>query len=115
MQVADRVRFVQGNDEWLAAYYRHAAAYVCPSLYEGFGLPCVEAMGFGCPVVCSDRGSLPEVVGQAGIYFDPTAVASITVAIERVADDGATAAKLRPVMADRERRYRWSKTVAASA
>ena len=53
---------------WL---YGHAEAYVIPSLFEGFGLPALEAMYFGVPVVCSNAGSLPEVVGDAGQFFDP--------------------------------------------
>lgn len=109
-----RVHMTAGGDEALAAYYRHAVAYVCPSLYEGFGLPCVEAMGFGCPVVCADRGSLPEVVGPAGIYFDPEDTDSIRQAVERAAFDGAAAKRLKPLMAERERNYRWSRTVAAT-
>lgn len=57
------------SDEDLVALYRRAEALVFPSLYEGFGLPPVEAMRQGCPVVCSDGGSLPEVVGQAGVVL----------------------------------------------
>lgn len=109
-----RVHAAAGDDETLAAFYRHAAAYVCPSLYEGFGLPCVEAMGFGCPIVCADRGSLPEVVGPAGIYFDPDDAESIRQAIEQAAFDAAAAKRLKPLMAERERSYRWSRTVAAT-
>jgi alpha-1,3-rhamnosyl/mannosyltransferase len=56
-------------DEDLVALYRRAEALIFPSLYEGFGLPPVEAMRQGCPVVCSDGGSLPEVVGRAGIVL----------------------------------------------
>lgn len=112
--LAARVHATAGDDETLAAYYQHATAYVCPSLYEGFGLPCVEAMGFGCPVVCADRGSLPEVVGPAGIYFDPDDADSIRQAIEQAAFDTAATRKLKPHMAERERGYRWSRTVAAT-
>lgn len=112
--LAGQVQLAGGDDRSLAAHYRHAAAYVCPSFYEGFGLPCVEAMGFGCPVVCSDRGSLPEVVGRAGVYFDPTDVDSIREAVERTVSDSALVARLKPLMAERERRFRWSDTVAAT-
>jgi len=54
----------------LAALFRHAHAFVMPSLYEGFGLPLVEAMSCGCPVITSDRGSLPEVAGDGAQCFD---------------------------------------------
>jgi glycosyltransferase involved in cell wall biosynthesis len=64
---ADRIRHLNYvSDPDLVALYRRAEALVFPSLYEGFGLPPVEAMRQGCPVVCSDGGSLPEVVGEAG-------------------------------------------------
>jgi glycosyltransferase involved in cell wall biosynthesis len=64
---ADRIRHLNYvSDSDLVALYRRAEALVFPSLYEGFGLPPVEAMRQGCPVVCSDGGSLPEVVGEAG-------------------------------------------------
>ena len=55
----------------LAALFRHAHAFVMPSLYEGFGLPLVEAMSCGCPVITSDRGSLPEIAGDGAQCFDP--------------------------------------------
>src|SRR5581483_3278101 len=58
-------------DEELASLYRRASALVFPSLYEGFGQPPLEAMASGCPVACSDRASLPEVVGDAARLFDP--------------------------------------------
>jgi len=62
------------SDEELAHLYRGARALVIPSLWEGFGLPAVEAMACGTPVLCSDRASLPEVVGDAGLLFDPERV-----------------------------------------
>jgi len=60
------------SDQELASLYRFARIYVFPSLYEGFGLPPLEAMTCGTPVVASDRGSLPEILGDAALYFDPT-------------------------------------------
>lgn len=75
---------VGGGDERLATLYRNAAAFIYPSLYEGFGIPPLEAMSAGCPVVCSQTSSIPEVVGDAGEYFDPQQVDSIRSAIERV-------------------------------
>jgi len=66
--------------------YRSAAALVFPSLYEGFGIPCVEAMACGCPVACSGVASLPEVCGDAAVYFDPLDVESIAQGIREVLD-----------------------------
>lgn len=71
-----------GGDEVLADLYRHAAAFVYPSRYEGFGIPPLEAMSLDCPVLCSDTSSIPEVVGDAGEYFKPDDVDSLRVAIE---------------------------------
>jgi glycosyltransferase involved in cell wall biosynthesis len=74
----------------LAALFRHAHAFVMPSLYEGFGLPLVEAMSCGCPVITSDRGSLPEVAGTGAQCFDPfniSAMAAAIVALLRSPDE----------------------------
>ena len=68
----------------LAALYRRCRAVVYPSLYEGFGLPVLEAMSFGKPVVCSNAASLPEVGGDAAIYFDPRKPVDLAAAIEKV-------------------------------
>jgi glycosyltransferase involved in cell wall biosynthesis len=84
---AGAVRQVGGGDARLAAAYRQAHAFVYPSLYEGFGIPPLEAMSCGCPVLCSSTSSLPEVVGDAGCYFDPTSDESIREALERLCYD----------------------------
>jgi len=73
-----------GDDDLLASLYRQASALIYPSLYEGFGLPPLEAMASGCPVICSNTSSLPEVVGTAGEYFDPHSQSSMMEAMEKV-------------------------------
>jgi glycosyltransferase involved in cell wall biosynthesis len=78
------VRQVSGDDQKLTQLYANAAAFVFPSLYEGFGLPPLEAMAAGCPVVSSNTSSMPEVVRNAGEYFDPNNIESIRTAIEQV-------------------------------
>ena len=79
-----QIEQVVGSDNMLAVYYQNAAAFVYPSLYEGFGIPPLEAMALGCPVVCSKSSSVPEVVGDAGEYFDPQHIESIRTSVEAV-------------------------------
>lgn len=79
-----KVLHINGADKVLAQLYKKAEALIYPSLYEGFGLPLLEAMSFGCPVVCSNTSSLPEVVGDAGELFYPDSIESIRIAIESV-------------------------------
>lgn len=73
----DAVVVVAGRDAELEHWYRNARALVFPSVYEGFGLPPLEAMARGCPVIASWSSSIPEVVGEAGHLFDPTSVRSL--------------------------------------
>jgi len=73
----DQVRQVSGNDSLLAESYARASALIYPSFYEGFGLPPLEAMANHCPVICSNTSSIPEVVGDAGAYFDPNSPAEM--------------------------------------
>ena len=84
-----------GHVQWLGyvdrdqlhQLYEDAAVLVLPSLHEGFGLPVVEAMTVGVPVVASDRGALPEVVGQAGLLVDPTRTTDLASAIHHMVTD----------------------------
>ena len=73
-----------GNDLLLKSLYKNAKALVYPTLYEGFGLPPLEAMANNCPVIASNRGSIPEILGDAAQYFEPDSIDSITQAIESV-------------------------------
>ncbi len=76
--IADRVTFLDFvKDQDLPAYYKKALCFALPSLYEGFGLPVLEAMAYGCPVVVSNVSSLPEIAGRAAVYIDPNNVESI--------------------------------------
>jgi glycosyltransferase involved in cell wall biosynthesis len=80
----DQVRQVAGDDELLGRTYAAASALVYPSLYEGFGLPPLEAMAHDCPVIASGTSSMPEIIGDAGELFDPSSPAEIAGAIQRV-------------------------------
>lgn len=80
----DQFSQINGSDSKLASHYQAAALFVYPSLYEGFGIPPLEAMSLNCPVACSNNSSIPEVVGDAGEYFDPMDIDSIRAAMEQV-------------------------------
>jgi glycosyltransferase involved in cell wall biosynthesis len=85
------------EDSELAGLYEEAAAYVQPSLYEGFGMPLLEAMYFETPVIASDIAAIPEVAGDAAVYFDPYDAEDMAEKISRVIDDE----KLREELVDR--------------
>lgn len=91
---ATQVQQRSGDDVSLSHAYRHAAAFVYPSLYEGFGLPPLEAMAQSCPVVSSHTSSMPEVIGAAAEYFDPTDLDQLSSAIEKVVFDADRRAEL---------------------
>ncbi len=69
-------------DAHLPAFYRCATVYACPTLYEGFGLPLLEAMQFGVPIICSNTSSLPELVGSAALTFDPHNIPAIAASLK---------------------------------
>ncbi|MFD0751525.1 glycosyltransferase family 4 protein [Mucilaginibacter calamicampi] len=93
--IADRVQQISASDGELAALYANAEAFVYPSLYEGFGLPVLEAFYNNCPVIMSNTSSLPEVGGDAAQYFDPTSQESMANAIEEVINNKNRQAELR--------------------
>jgi glycosyltransferase involved in cell wall biosynthesis len=76
-----------GNDCRLAFYYSAAKALIYPSKYEGFGLPPVEAMSFGCPVIVSNAPPMPEIISEYGLYFNPDDERSLKLCIEKLMDD----------------------------
>jgi glycosyltransferase involved in cell wall biosynthesis len=107
--IVDDVRFLDWvTDAELEGLYAAAAAFVFPSLYEGFGLPVLEAMTRGVPVACSDRSSLPEVAGDAALLFDPERVDDIAGAIRRLLSEPDLAERLRVAGREQARRFTWA-------
>ena len=97
-------------DEQLALLYRRCALFVYPSLGEGFGLPVLEAMAAGAPVLTSDRSSLPEVGGDAAAYCDPTDERAIAAALERLLRDPALRARMAAAGPARAAQFSWDRT-----
>lgn len=104
---SEQVQFISGGDGQLFSCYSAAEALVYPSLYEGFGIPPLEAMAVGCPVVCSNVSSIPEVVGNAGAYIDPKSCESIRSSLEVVLMDSEYRSKLVNEGYRRIRTFSW--------
>ena len=98
------------DDDQRAALLRGASVYAYPSVYEGFGLPPLEAMAAGTPVVTTSAGSLPEVVGDAALVVAPGDSDALAGAIAQVLDDSARADQLRERGHERARRFSWDAT-----
>lgn len=110
LHIADYLRWIEGpDDQTLAALYNGAAFLAFPSLYEGFGLPAVEAMACGTPVVVSDRGALPEVVGDAGIILPAEDEDRWAEAMEALLDDPEARARLRQKGLERAAQFSWDR------
>jgi glycosyltransferase involved in cell wall biosynthesis len=95
------------SDAELISLYRHAACFVFPSIYEGFGIPPLEAMAHGCPVVASNAASIPEVCGDAAVYFDPRDAQSFTQALMSVMRDSQLRASLASKALAKSKEWTW--------
>lgn len=105
----DNVFHVRGNDRELAKLYTGAAAFVYPSLHEGFGLPPLEAMAYGCPVIAGRVAVTREVLGDAAAYFEPRAPESIVSALESVLFDSTFSLELKERGKNQVKKYSWAK------
>jgi glycosyltransferase involved in cell wall biosynthesis len=101
------------SDDDLPALYSGAAAFAFPSLYEGFGLPPLEAMACGTPVVTSNNSSLPEVVGDAGLLVDPLDVEALASALDRLLTDPELSSRLIRRGIARSKTFTWERTARA--
>ncbi len=109
--ITHQIHYIEGDDRLFADYYRHARAFIYPSLYEGFGLPLLEAMGLGCPVICSNRDPMLEIADDAGIYFDPNDIDHIRHVLETaLADDSLLQEKIKRGY-QRAAMFNWDDTV----
>lgn len=98
------------ESEELVALYNLATVFVMPSLYEGFGLPVIEAMACGCPVIASTKGSLPEVAGEAALYVEAEDIENISDGIKKVMGDNALQKKLSKKGLEQVEKFSWKKT-----
>jgi len=98
----------------LPALYAGAELFVFPSLYEGFGLPVLEAMACAAPVACSNTSSLPEIAGEAALTFDPTDVEAMAAAMNRLLGDSTLRADLAQRGSEQAGRFSWKRTAKAT-
>ncbi|MDB5249669.1 MAG: hypothetical protein JWQ40_4063 [Segetibacter sp.] len=111
LKIGNKVEFVRvENDDTLVSLYSNALCFIFPSLYEGFGIPVLEAFSCGCPVVLSDKGSLPEVGGNAAVYCDPDDADSISAAVESYIKNSSLRDENRRKGYERLKKFSWAKT-----
>jgi glycosyltransferase involved in cell wall biosynthesis len=103
------IREVQTHEE-LAAWYRGALGFVFPSIHETFGLPALEAMACGCPVITSDATAMPEMTDDAALLVNPRSIDEITDAIQRLVEDAKLRESLREKGLTRARQFTWEKS-----
>ena len=110
LNIANQVKQYNLDDDMLANLYKNAELFVFPSLYEGFGIPVLEAFACKCSLVCSKTSSLPEVAGDAACYFDPYSEESIKNTVEEVLNNKGLQNKLREKGTKRLEQFSWKRT-----
>ena len=109
LKINDRVHHLYGDDRIANNLYKNAACLIYPSFYEGFGIPPLEAMYHGCPVVASNVSSIPEVVGDAAFLFSPGDNEEMLYALEKVLYDEVLKSSLRKKGYQREKNFSWDR------
>lgn len=110
LKIQNRIKFFPGTDDNLRKYYSNALAFFFPSVYEGFGIPLLEAMNCGCPIGASETSSLPEVAGNAALYFNPINKDSILSVAETLVSQQPIRTNLIQNGFDRAKEFSWQQT-----
>ncbi|HEX8932392.1 MAG TPA: glycosyltransferase family 1 protein, partial [Patescibacteria group bacterium] len=111
LDIAEQVKFLENvTDEELPLFYKNARCFVLPSLYEGFGLPVLEAMKQGCPVITSNISSLPEAGGEACLYVDPENIDDIAQKITKLVGNDKLRKELIEKGKAQVKKFSWEKT-----
>jgi len=110
LNIRDKLFYYSGSDSILAYLYQKATAFIFPSLYEGFGIPILESFACRCPLICGKTSSLPEVAGDAAIYFDPIDKLSMLNSIQKVIYNDELKKQLINKGVERVKEFTWKKT-----
>lgn len=109
--ISEKVSFLHDvTDEDLATFYKYAEVFVLPSLYEGFGLPILEAMKYDCPVITSNTSSLPEAGGEAALYVDPENITEIASKIDKVVSDKKLKEQMIAKGKEQVKKFSWERS-----
>ncbi len=107
LKIESKIRHLHVDDKKLGALYTNALAFIFPSLYEGFGIPILESFSCGCPVICSNSSSFPEIAQNAAEYFDPKIKISIYQAVQKIISDESRRDELRTLGFKRLKYFNW--------
>ena len=112
LELSNQVMQYNSDDKNLNYFYKNALAFVFPSHYEGFGIPVLESFTCGCPVICSNTSSLPEIAGDGAYFFDPTSEISIKDSIQKVIENSNLREDLINKGLKQVKKFSWEKTAA---
>ena len=112
LKLDGKIEQISGSDDLLASMYQGAEIFVYPSLYEGFGLPLLEAMHFATPIITSCISSMPEIGGSAALYFDPYSIEDLSDKLEMMLTDNELRNKYSMLGKERESNFSWGKCIA---